>query len=121
MGTKNRMETFRTMINTGGFADVSGTDASGVKIIGNIGRVFSNFFYGIGFILLLMFIHGMASARLSYCYNISIGNTEGVAFLFAILCFLFPSLYFPYYSFILNPTCYTRSGFMGGGRSVRRR
>jgi hypothetical protein len=110
------------MINTGGFAN-SGTDVSGVHIIGNIGRVFSNFFYGIGFILLLMFIHGMASARLSYCYNISIGNTEGVAFLFAILCFLFPSLYFPYYSFILNPTCYTsaRSGFVGGGRSVRRR
>lgn len=120
MGTKNRMEAFKTMINTGGFAD-AGTDASGVKIIGNLGNVLSKFFYGIGFILLLMFIHGMASARLSYCYNISIGNTEGVAFLFAILCFLFPSLYFPYYSFILNPTCYARSGFMGGGRSVRRR
>jgi hypothetical protein len=116
------MEAFKTMINTGGFAD-AGTDASGVKIIGNLGNVLSKFFYGIGFILLLMFIHGMASARLSYCYNISIGNTEGVAFLFAILCFLFPSLYFPYYSFILNPTCYARSGFMGGGRSgsARRR
>ena len=35
------------MINTGGFAD-AGTDASGVQIVGNFGRVFSNFFYGLG-------------------------------------------------------------------------
>lgn len=108
------------MINTGGFADVSGTDASGVQLsVAGVGKFFSGIMYSIGFILLLLFVQAIGSARLSYCYNISIGNSEGVAFLYAILCFIFPSLYYPYYSFFLNTTCSSsaRSGFMGGGRN----
>jgi len=116
---KNRMEQFRTMINTGGFADVSGTDASGIKLsVAGVGKFFSGIMYSLGFILLLMFVQAIGSARLSYCYNISIGNSEGVAFLYAILCFIFPSLYYPYYSFFLNTACSapSRMGFMGGAK-----
>jgi len=52
----------------------------------------------------LMFITAYASARLSYCYNISIGNT-GSALAYAFLCFFFNVFYIPYYGIFLNPLC----------------
>ena len=58
------------------------------------------------------------SARLSYCYNIAIGNSADLAALFAVLCFFFPNFYYPYYALFLNPLCAaTRSrGILGGRR-----
>lgn len=57
----------------------------------------------------------VGSARLSYCYNISIGNPGDVAFMFAVLCFFFPHFYYPYFALLLNPLCKPRNrGLMGG-------
>ena len=58
----------------------------------------------------------VGSSRLSYCYNISIGNTGDVAFLFAFLCFFFPTFYYPYYALFLNPVCIAPRGILGGRR-----
>jgi hypothetical protein len=69
-------------------------------------------------IMLLFFSFGVltsyGSARLSYCYNKYIGADDATAFLFAILCFMFPAFYYPYYGVFLNPVC--KMGRMMGGR-----
>ena len=93
---------------------------------GNIVVEFPKFVYGVFYtflgVFLWVFISAMGAARLSYCYNLNVGNDEGVAFLFAILCFCFPSLYYPYYAFFLNTACSapSRGMFSGGGKSKRR-
>ena len=72
--------------------------------------------------LLFCMLGSIASARLSYCYNISIGNPDGVAFLYAILCFFVPFIYVPYYAFVLNTACTAPSrGFFGGGAKKNHR
>jgi len=57
----------------------------------------------IGFYLLLMLISAVGAARLSYNYNISIGNTGGAALSFSILNFFFYGFYYPYYALFLDP------------------
>lgn len=57
------------------------------------------------FFLLLWFLGNYGAARLSYCYNISIGNSKGAATAWSILCFFFSGLYYPIYGLFLNPLC----------------
>lgn len=54
------------------------------------------------FVLLLLFISAYGAARLSYYYNMSFGNS-GSAVFWSVLAFFFSDLYYPYYSFFLNP------------------
>lgn len=66
----------------------------------------------------------VGAARQSYCYNVYIGNTDGVAILFAILCFFFPQFYYPFYAIFLNPVCdlgRKNKGVLGGLIGGRRR
>jgi hypothetical protein len=80
-------------------------------------------FYEFATIFFLSFIFGIVmfiatcygAARLSYCYNVSIGNADS-AILYAVLCFLFPTFYYPYYALFLNPVCAKRSNSLLGGR-----
>jgi len=68
-------------------------------------------------VFIFLMITSYGAARLSYCYNISVGNTTDAAFLFSILCFFFPSFYYPYYALVLNPLCMkgrNNRGMMGG-------
>jgi hypothetical protein len=67
-----------------------------------------------GLILLIAICAG--SARLSYCYNIAIGNSGDLAALFAVICFFFPNFYYPYYALFLNPLCATQSRGITSGR-----
>jgi hypothetical protein len=55
------------------------------------------------FILVVLFISGYGAAKLSYAYNIYVGNTTGTATIFSILAFLFSDFYYPMYAFFLNP------------------
>ena len=74
--------------------------------------------------LAIALIAAVGAARQSYCYNIYIGNTEGVAILFAILCFFFPQFYYPFYAMLLNPVCdlgRKNKGVLGGLIGGRRR
>jgi len=56
-------------------------------------------------IVFISFIAAVGAARLSYCYNLSVGNGSSTALMFAVICFIFPSLYYPYYALFLNPLC----------------
>jgi hypothetical protein len=62
----------------------------------------------------LSFIPAYGAAKLSYCYNTSIGNTES-AFIWSLLAFFFCGLYYPYYALLLNPLC-SAGGRIGGRR-----
>jgi len=57
------------------------------------------------------FIYCYGAAKLSYNYNMSIGN-GGSAFMWAFLCNFFAAIYYPYYAIMLNPT----ASVMSGGR-----
>lgn len=58
----------------------------------------------VGNILLVVFyiIFCYGAARLSYFYNMNNGNS-GYAILWSILAFIFADVYYPMYSFFLNP------------------
>ena len=54
------------------------------------------------FIVIFAIVSSYGAARLSYYYNMSIGNS-GYAMMWSILAFFFADLYYPMYSFFLNP------------------
>jgi len=52
---------------------------------------------------LFLTFFGIGAARLSYNYNISIGNSGGVAIVYSVLSFVFSSFYYPFYALFLDP------------------
>ena len=56
-------------------------------------------------ILFIFFLQSCAGARLSWCYNKSIGTNTLLAVIYAILCFFFPGFYMILYAFFLAPPC----------------
>jgi len=54
---------------------------------------------------LYFFITSYGAAKLSYCYNISIGNSKAAATAWSILCFFFSGFYYPIYGLFLAPLC----------------
>ena len=60
----------------------------------------------IGLVIILFLIFSIlfcyGAAKLSYNYNMAIGNT-GSAFMWSIICFIFANIYYPYYALMLNP------------------
>ena len=79
-----------------------------IFLIGLSAILFSLF----SFLFLIVFCYG--SARLSYCYNKYTGVPDGTATLFAILCFVFSPVYYPYYAIFLSPICTLNK--VSGGR-----
>jgi len=77
-------------------------ESPGILAVGGVG-VLVFFLFG--------FIYCYGAAKLSYNYNMSIGN-GGSAFIWAFLCFFFATMYYPYYAIMLNPV----SSVMSGGR-----
>jgi len=70
-------------------------------------------------VLLIGFLGSYGAARLSYCYNIYIGNSSGAAFGWSILSFFFSGFYYPIYGLFLNPLCSktgNSAGVLTGGR-----
>ena len=69
-----------------------------------------------GFVILLFFLFGIlycyGAAKLSYDYNVSIGN-GGSAFMWAFICYFFAAIYYPYYAIMLNPVS---QRVMSGGK-----
>jgi apolipoprotein N-acyltransferase len=83
-----------------------GTTASGAQVATAVAA--GGAFVVLGIVLSILFYFGIAvgSARLSWCYNSYMGDTtSGLKWLYAILCFFFPALYYPFYSLFLNPLC----------------
>ena len=55
------------------------------------------------FILLICFIWSYGAAKLSWQYNMYLGNTSGSAYFNSILAFIFSNFYYPIYAYLLNP------------------
>ena len=70
------------------------------------------------FVFIFVIATSYGAARLSYCYNISIGNPSDLAFLYSVICFFFSGIYYPFYAIFLNPLCVkkTNVSLIGGGR-----
>ena len=72
-----------------------------------------------GFGVLLFFLFGIlycyGAAKLSYDYNRSIGNGSS-ALLWAVICYFFAAIYYPYYAIMLNPLASAQSNMSGGKR-----
>ena len=68
--------------------------------------------------LVFAILTSYGAARLSYCYNKYTGATDTMALFFAVLCFFFSFLYYPYYAVFLSPLCsLNKNGAsMSGGR-----
>lgn len=66
-----------------------------------------------GFLIFFLFgiLYCYGAAKLSYSYNVSIGN-GGSAFFWAFICYFFAAIYYPYYAIMLNPV----GSVMSGGR-----
>ena len=60
-----------------------------------------------GFFLMIIFLiaYCYGSAKLSWCYNSYYGATTSTKVMFSILCYCFPSFYYPFYAFFLDPVC----------------
>jgi tryptophan-rich sensory protein len=54
------------------------------------------------FFLVWQIIFALGGALQSYMYNQSIDTHPFIAFLYIVLCFLFPYFYYPYYTFFLS-------------------
>ena len=57
-------------------------------------------------ILLIMtfgFLYSYGAAKLSWNYNIYVGNSSGAAFVNSILAFMFSTYYYPMYALLLSP------------------
>ena len=58
-------------------------------------------------LVLLFLIFGLlfpyGAAKLSWNYNIYVGNTTGAATVNSIMAFIFASFYYPLYAILLNP------------------
>ena len=54
------------------------------------------------FFIIFVIISAYGAARLSYFYNMNTGNS-GWALFWSILAFMFADLYYPMYSYFLNP------------------
>lgn len=58
-------------------------------------------------VVLLFLIFGLlfpyGAAKLSWNYNIYVGNTTGAATVNSIMAFIFASFYYPMYAILLNP------------------
>jgi len=80
---KNQLNTRETFMNSGSQGGMNG------MIV-------------IGAIVLFAILYSYGAARLSYFYNVNSGNA-GYAMMWSILVFFFSDLYYPFYSFFLNP------------------
>jgi len=86
-----------------------------------IGTINALFIVYIIFMVLATVIYGYGAARLSYCYNITHGETSGTAIAWAVLCFLFSGWYYPFHGIFLSSCGSAVTNTMrkvGGGRRL---
>jgi len=70
----------------------------------------------VGLAIVVIYCYG--AARLSYDYNIYMNN-HGSAFFWAVLCYFFAAIYYPYYAIFLNPVASLGTSMVGGKRRMR--
>ena len=93
----------KNLLNTEGFQ--SNHKEEDEPIVGTILGAIYTFLVGGA---LIAFLIGYGAARLSFCYNQSIGTSIELTYLYAIVCFFFSFVYYPFYAIMLNPLCNRR-------------
>lgn len=73
---------------------------------------------GILLVFAISFLMSFGAARLSWCYNMYVGNSTGISIFYGWLAWTFSAFYYPYYAWVLNPVCGFKkpAPLMGGGR-----
>jgi hypothetical protein len=66
--------------------------------------------------LIFYFSYAYGAAKLSWHYNIYVGNGSGSAFFYSLVCFFFSGLYYPFYALFLNPLSSMKRANLVGGR-----
>jgi len=72
--------------------------------------------------ILWQIVFALGGALQSYMYNQSVKTHPFIAFLYIVLCFLFPYFYYPYYTFFLtgreggNSNSRQNNGMTGGSK-----
>ena len=75
-------------------------------------------------VLTVLFIYSYGAAKLSWCYNSSMGTGAGLKFLYSLLAFFFSSFYYPFYALFLDDNCQVgaiANNQTGGGRKHKSR
>jgi hypothetical protein len=94
----------KNLLNTEGFQ--SKDKEADEPIVGTILTTLYTFVMGGA---LIAFLISYGAARLSFCYNQSIGTSIELTYLYAIVCFFFSFVYYPFYAIMLNPLCNKRA------------
>lgn len=94
LGLRPRREAFDSLSPESPQIPVSPEKAS--SALGVVGGLFSLIIF-----LVIAFAANYGAARLSWCYNKSMGASDGVATMWSILCFFFSGIYYPVYSLFL--------------------
>jgi TRAP-type mannitol/chloroaromatic compound transport system permease small subunit len=69
------------------------------------------------FFIFFMFAYAYGAAKLSWHYNMFIGNGSGSAYFWSIVCFFFSGFYYPFYGLFINPIASMRRNMsIVGGR-----
>ena len=88
-----------------------GTEAVPTSAMGGVAAVL---------VFLVMFVfyfaYAYGAAKLSWHYNIYVGNGSGSAFMWSLVCFFFSGFYYPFYSLFLNPVSSMKRANLVGGR-----
>jgi hypothetical protein len=78
-------------------------DASGAPI--NFATIGAFSLFSLILMFVVIFANCYGAARLSWCYNTFYGAGEGEKLLYALLCFFYSGIYYPFYAIFLDPVC----------------
>ncbi len=56
-------------------------------------------------VLLFVLLYSAGAAKLSWCYNSSVGTGTALKFIYAAVAFWFSQFYYPFYAFFVDDNC----------------
>lgn len=56
-------------------------------------------------VLLFVLLYSVGAAKLSWCYNSSVGTGTALKFIYAAVAFWFSGFYYPFYAFFVDDNC----------------
>jgi len=83
---------------------------------GSPGFAIVGIFFYVLILLIFCVAYSYGAARISYCYNIYLGESSGTATMWSILAFLFSGYYYPIYGLFLAPCGIPKNSQLGGRR-----
>jgi hypothetical protein len=93
LAAKQYLDSTKDSFSGSGYTEESPAYAAGYK---------AGYILGMIFYVIFLIIYYYGAARLSYFYNMNNGNSSYAVF-WSVLAFLFGDIYYPMYSYFLNP------------------